>query len=374
MLHNKQRSFAGRRGLSAMLVMLLSLAVVMSACGKKTDETKAPASEEGTVVAEYKDGKVTDKEFDRYISFFSIVNPSAEAYLSIEGMKEQFLREYVGYKILYSRADDKAKDAASDDVKTFVTQFEEAAKSDANMRAKMDKAGLTNDDAEWFYRMIITVMENSEQSVKDEEMKAIYDKAPTDFNNVTLRHILIGFKDPSTGEEKLKKEDALKKAKEVKAELEKGGDWAALAKKYSDDEGSKEKGGLYENQAPRVWVEAFKKAANTQEIGKIGDPVETEFGYHVIKVEKRETRTWEQVPEDIKKELRQSISTNNLNTFMSDELPGLITKVELPKEATTDKTDGSGDTSKDSGQADTGTDSGTSTGTDAEKKEESTTK
>lgn len=368
MLHNKQRSFAGQRGLSAMLVLLLSLAVVMSACGKKTDDTKAPASEEGTVVAEYKEGKVTDKEFDRYISFFSIVNPSAEAYLSIEGMKEQFLREYVGYKILYSRAGDKAKDAASEDVKTFVTQFEEAAKSDTDMKAKMDKAGLTNDDAEWFYRMIVTVMENSEQSVKDEEMKAIYDKAPTDFNNVSLRHILIGFKDPSTGEEKLKKEDALKKAKEVKAELEKGGDWTALAKKYSDDEGSKEKGGLYENQAPRVWVEAFKKAANTQEIGKIGDPVETEFGYHVIKVEKRETRTWEQVPEDIKKELRQSISTNNLNTFMSDELPGLITKVELPKEETTDKTDGSGDTSKDSGQADTGT------STDTEKKEESTTK
>jgi len=366
MLHNKQRSFTGKRGLSAMLVLLLSLAVVMSACGKKTDDTKAPASEEGTVVAEYKDGKVTDKEFDRYISFMSIVNPSAEAYLSIEGMKEQFLREYVGYKILYSRADDKAKDAASADVKTFVTQFEEAAKSDADMKAKMDKAGLSNDDAEWFYRMIITVMENSEQSVKDEEIKAIYDKAPTDFNNVSLRHILIGFKDPSTGEEKLKKEDALKKAKEVKAELENGGDWTELAKKYSDDEGSKNNGGLYENQAPRVWVEAFKNAANKQEVGKVGDPVETEYGYHVIKVEKRDTRTWEQVPEDMKKELRQSMSTDNLNKFMSEELPGLITKIELPKEEAADKTDGSTDTSKDSGQA--GTD------TDAEKKEESTTK
>lgn len=374
MLHNKQRSFTGKRGLSAMLVLLLSLAIVVSACGKKTvDVTKAPASDQGTVVAEYKDGKVTDKEFDRYISFFSIVNPSAEAYLSIEGMKEQFLREYVGYKILYSRADDKAKDAASADVKTFVTQFEEAAKSDADMKAKMDKAGLTNDDAEWFYRMIITVMDHSEQSVKDEEIKAIYDKTPTDFNNVSLRHILIGFKDPSTGEEKLKKEDALKKAKEVKTELEQGGDWTELAKKYSDDEGSKNNGGLYENQAPRVWVEAFKNAANKQEVGKIGDPVETEYGYHVIKVEKRETRTWEQVPDDIKKELRQSISTNNLNTFMSDELPGLITKIELPKEAT-DKTGTSTDTGTDSGQAGTGTDSGTSTDTNTEKKEESTTK
>lgn len=369
MLHNKQRSFTGKRGLSAMLVLLLSLAFFMSACGKKTvDVTKAPASETGTVVAEYKDGKVTDKEFDRYISFFSIVNPSAEAYLAVEGVKEQFLREYIGYKILYSRADDKAKDAASADVETFVKQFKETADSDADMKAKMDKAGLTNDDAEWFYRMIITVMENSEQSVKDEEIKAIYDKTPTDFNNVTLRHILIGFKDPTTGEEKMKKEDALKKAKEVKAELEKGGDWTELAKKYSDDEGSKANGGLYENQAPRVWVEAFKNAANTQEIGKIGDPVETEYGYHVIKVEKRETRTWEQVPEDTKKELRQSISTNNLNTFMSDELPGLITKIELPKEATTD------DTSKDSGQADTGTDSGTSTDTKTDSKDETSTK
>jgi foldase protein PrsA len=372
MLHNKQRSFAGKRGLSALLVLLLSLAVVMSACGKKTvDVTKAPASDQGTVVAEYKDGKVTDKEFNRYIGFMSIVNPQAEAYLAGEGAKEQFLREYVGYKILYSRADEKAKDTASADMDTFVKQFEDAAKSDANMKAKMDKAGLTNDDAEWFYRMIVTVMDHSEQSVKDEDIKVIYDEAPTDFNNVTLRHILIGFKDPSTGEER-KKEDALKKAKEVKAELEKGGDWTALAKKYSDDGGSKNNGGLYENQAALVWVEPFKKAANTQEIGKIGDPVETEFGYHVIKVEKREARTWEQVPEDIKKKLRQSLSTNNLNKFMSDELPGLITKVSLPKEETTDKTGASTDTSKDGVQA--GTDSGASTDTNAGKKEESSTK
>ncbi|EFM10931.1 PpiC-type peptidyl-prolyl cis-trans isomerase [Paenibacillus curdlanolyticus YK9] len=362
MLHNKQqRSRSGRRGFIAALVLLLALSVALAACGKKTDDTKAPASGEGKVIAEYKDGTVTDKEFDRYLGFFSLVNEQAEMYLTVPSMKEQFLREYIGYKVLYSRVDEKSKDSSKEEVDKFVDQFKQTADSNAEMKAKMEKSGLTVDNAAWYYRMIVSVMDHSEQNVKDADMKAIYDKAPSDFNNITVRHILIGFKDPSTGKEKLSKADALKKAQEVKQKLEAGGDWAALAKQYSDDEGSKDKGGLYENQEPRVWVEAFKKAANTQEIGKIGDPVETEYGYHVMKVEKRETRTWEQVPQATKDELRKSASTTVLNDFMTKELPGLITKVDLPKEETTGTKEGGTDAGKDAG-----TDSGAAT----EKKEE----
>jgi len=356
MWHNNLRR---GRGLTAGLALLLALAVLVTACGKKEDEKKAPGSGEGTVIAEYKEGgSVTDKEFERYLGFLSIVNSQAQSVLGVSSIREQFLREYIGYRVLYARADEKAKNAAKADVKAFIDQFKQAADASEEMKAEMKKSGLTTKNAEWFYRMIVTVMENSEQQVTEAELKATYDKAPSDFNNVTLRHILIGFKDPETDKEKLSKADALKKANDVKQKLEAGGDWNALAKEYSDDEGSKDKGGLYENQEPRVWVDAFNKAANTQEVGKIGDPVETEYGYHVIKVEKRETRTWEQVPEATKEELRRSASTAKLNEFMGKELPELITKLELPKDdaaaGEADKVDGADKATEDAGQAGTG--------------------
>ncbi|GFN33760.1 peptidylprolyl isomerase [Paenibacillus xylaniclasticus] len=358
MWHNNLR---GRRGLTVGLALLLALAVFVTACGKKSDNTKPPGSGAGTIIAEYKEGgTVTDKEFDRYLGFLTLVNTQAQSVIGVSSIREQFLKEYIGYKVLYARADEKAKDAAKDDVKMFIDQFKQAVDSSTEMKAEMEKSGLTIKDAEWFYRMIITVMENSEQQVTDAELKVSYDKAPEDFNNVSLRHILIGFNDPVTGEEKLSKADALKKAEEVKQKLESGGDWEALAKEYSDDEGSQGTGGLYENKEPRIWVEAFAKAANTQEIGAIGDPVETEYGYHIIKVEKREARTWEQVPEATKEELRRSASTLNLNKFMSEELEGMITKLELPKDDAAadeadqaDQADQTDQTTEDEGQAST---------------------
>ena len=90
--------------------------------------------------------------------------------------------------------------------------------------------------------------EELKPTVTEEEIKAEYDKAPADFNVVSVRHILIGTIDPNTGAELKTDEEALKLAKEVKAKLDAGGDWNALAKEYSTDTGSKDNGGLYEKQ------------------------------------------------------------------------------------------------------------------------------
>ena len=43
------------------------------------------------------------------------------------------------------------------------------------------------------------------------------------------------------------------------------------------------------------WVAEFKDAANTQEIGKVGDPVQSQFGYHVMKVESREATPYDKL-------------------------------------------------------------------------------
>ena len=83
------------------------------------------------------------------------------------------------------------------------------------------------------------------------------------------------------------KEEKKAKAEEILAKVKNGGDFAALAKEFSDDPGSKDKGGLYENVAEGSFVPEFEKAAFSMKPGEIfPEIVPTNFGYHIIKLEK----------------------------------------------------------------------------------------
>lgn len=75
------------------------------------------------------------------------------------------------------------------------------------------------------------------------------------------------------------------RAEEVLKKLSDGGDFAALAKEYSEDPGSKENGGLYEGVRQGQMNSTFEKAALSLEPGKYTEAlVETDFGYHIIKL------------------------------------------------------------------------------------------
>jgi len=79
-----------------------------------------------------------------------------------------------------------------------------------------------------------------------------------------------------------------KKAEEILARVKAGEDFAKLAKEFSDDPGSNDKGGLYEGITKGSFVPEFEAATEKVEPGQIVDSVvETKFGYHIIKLEKR---------------------------------------------------------------------------------------
>ncbi|BBH23343.1 foldase protein PrsA 4 [Paenibacillus baekrokdamisoli] len=319
--------------ITAVLVIVLA-----AGCGKKNQEAAAPGAGEGKVVATYTDGTVTETEFKKYSTFFGIVQPQTEMYLSIPQLQEQFLREYVGYKVLFKKLPVQTKDEAAKsktDVDAFYAQIKKAIDGTPATKTKVEAAKLTESDIRYFYSMITRIMANEESKVTDAEVKKQYETTKDDYNVISVRHILIGTVDPQTGAEKRKDADALKIAKEVKAKLDAGGDWKALAKQYSDDAGSKENGGLYENQQAKGWVAEFKDAANKQAIGKVGDPVKSSFGYHVMKVEKREPTAFEKLTAADLAALKQAVASTNMNNFMTKDLPKLITKITLPEAAKT---------------------------------------
>jgi parvulin-like peptidyl-prolyl isomerase len=79
-----------------------------------------------------------------------------------------------------------------------------------------------------------------------------------------------------------------KKAEEILQRVKNGEDFAALAKEFSEDPGSKDKGGLYEGIVAKQFVPEFEVAALALNPGEITQNlVETNYGYHIIKLEKK---------------------------------------------------------------------------------------
>lgn len=144
--------------------------------------------------------------------------------------------------------------------------------------------------------------------VEDKDVKAYFDthldqfKRPESFS---ARHILVSVKGaPNAPASALSEDEAKAKAMLASKALGEGKGWEAVAREFSDDPGSKEKGGLYENVSYGAFIPEFEAAVRKQDVGKVGDPVKSKFGYHVIQVERRVpggTPDFDTVKEQVKK-------------------------------------------------------------------------
>ncbi|EHQ89608.1 foldase protein PrsA [Desulfosporosinus youngiae] len=103
-------------------------------------------------------------------------------------------------------------------------------------------------------------------------------------------------------------------ANEIEAKLAAGEDFAELAKQYSTDESSKESGGELGYFQKGAMVQEFEDVAFSLEVGKISDPVKTDYGYHIIKVEDKK-----EVKEVTLPESRDMITAALLDEKLSTE-------------------------------------------------------
>ncbi len=124
----------------------------------------------------------------------------------------------------------------------------------------------------------------SEVNVTPEEIDAEYKKRVLALKNREERksaHILIEVK---KNEPKEVKEKAFEKAKAIYAEVSVGGDFSALAKKYSEDLGSVESGGDLGYASKGMFEEAYEKVLFSLKKGEISQIVESDYGFHIIKL------------------------------------------------------------------------------------------
>lgn len=148
---------------------------------------------------------------------------------------------------------------------------------------------------------------NADLKLDDADLRKYYEEHKADYERVQARHILIRFKGsavPKGDKPELSEEEALAKANALRVRLKAGEDFATLAKAESDDAGSGKNGGDLNFFSHHQMVPAFEDAAFKLPVGQVSEPVKTQFGYHLILVEKHETKTFDEERADIEKKLR----------------------------------------------------------------------
>jgi hypothetical protein len=149
---------------------------------------------------------------------------------------------------------------------------------------------------------------NKETKVDDATLRKYYDEHEAEYEEGRARHILIrmaGSPVPlKPGQKDLTEAEALAKAEDLEKQLKGGADFAALATRESDDTGSGNNGGDLGTFRRGQMVAQFDDAAFALEPGKMSGPVKSQFGYHIIKLESKSTKSFDEVKTDLEKKLK----------------------------------------------------------------------
>src|SRR5882724_8120371 len=133
-------------------------------------------------------------------------------------------------------------------------------------------------------------------------------------NRVHVQHILFMTVGKTTDAEV---EEVKKKAEDVLKQVKKGGKFEDLAKKYSEDPGSKDKGGDLSWITQGQTVPEFEKTAFSLAPGQVSDLVKTQYGFHIIKVLEKETAHTKPF-EEVKDSLRAPLLLTQADKQASD--------------------------------------------------------
>lgn len=142
-------------------------------------------------------------------------------------------------------------------------------------------------------------------TVDEASARKYFDDHKGEFETVNGRHILIRFKGSGVplkpGQADRTDEEALAKANEIRKRIAGGEDFAEIAKKESDDTGSGAAGGSLGDFGRGMMVPAFEQAAFTLPIGQVSEAVKSQFGYHIIQVQAKKSKAFEEARPEIEK-------------------------------------------------------------------------
>lgn len=198
--------------------------------------------------------------------------------------------------------------------------------SDEAIRLKLDQKPDVKDKIEEFTKGILmqALVEekvNKNITVSDKEVEEYYTSHQDEFTvteKIKVSYILIKV-DPEAKKEVNEEKKA--KAEEIVAKARSGEDFSALAKQYSEDTKTKNKGGVLPFFAKGSKDPEFEKAAFNLKKDEISDPVFTKKGYNIIKLtDKKEGRTksLKEASNKIRNKLKQKNRNDAIENLLND--------------------------------------------------------
>jgi len=272
---------------------------------------------------------ITQKDFDRemgrvqrqLLNMGKHINDS-----QIPDIKKELLENLINRELLYQESQRKGIKIDEATVNEQVMTMKKRFPSEAEFKSALKKANLTEAAIKTqiarglvIEQLIVTYV-SKKVTVSAQEIKAFYENHPNLFEQpeqVRASHILIKI-DPQGDEGKRAK--AEKKIKEIQKKLQKGEDFATLAKELSECP-SKAKGGDLGYFSRGRMVKSFEDVAFALKPNEVSEIVETKFGYHLIKVVGKKpemTTTFEEVKDKLDKYLKQQKVQKEVSSYVSE--------------------------------------------------------
>ena len=278
------------------------------------------------VLARVNGENVTRQEFQEFVQNLEARAGGPVPAEQRDQVYRRVLDQIVGYKLLQQEAKARKVAVADAEIEARIGEIKKQFPSeDVFMQMLVDrKMTLEQVRSETRDDMAIGKMIDAEiatkAAVKPEQVQDFYDKNPDQFKQeerVRASHILISVPEKADAAAKTQ---ARNKAEQVLKDVKAGKDFAALAKEHSQDPGSAVNGGDLGFFQQGQMVGPFNDAAFTLKPGDISDLVETQFGFHIIKVaEKQPARTipLEEVRPQVEKFLEGRNREEQTNAFVS---------------------------------------------------------
>ena len=252
----------------------------------KTEESTETAAE-ADVVATVNGEKVFRKDFDRRMNVIRRMNQEVTRSTEIMVVKQ------LAMKVLLKQfVKEQNIDVSDNEVQGEVEKIKYFLKSNPNnsekpleeiLKAQESSISELEDEV----RRTLALSKYLDTVVSDDEKRSYFDANKSAFNGekVKASHVLI---DTTKLETDAELEKVRQKIEEIKKELDNGADFAEMARKYSTCPSAENGGDIGFFQRKGSIVEEFAIVAFSMEVGEISEPVETQFGYHIIKVTDKE--------------------------------------------------------------------------------------
>lgn len=303
----------------AVIVLLVLTALVFAGCGEDIAATvngeKITMDELAQQVNELK------TMYEQQGLDFSGDNGQA----LVDSLQKDTLETMIETKIMLQEAKKLGK-LEPQDVQEKVKPLKEQFPSEDDYKNALNQAKLSEEDLAYI-RFLQDEVTKDVAPASEEDLRKYYDENTDQFSQpeqLEVRHILFFVDDGTKGlPAQHSDEEARQMADDVIARLDEGGDFAGLAREKSEDAGTKEDGGLYTATESGTVTEFYEAATALSEGEYTGEPVKTDYGYHVIKLEKvvpARQQPFEEVKEGLAAQLTDQAKQEKFSQFMQEAL------------------------------------------------------